>query len=156
VTVDPASGSGGKPVYFPRYRPNGQFSIEFNVTNTGRFDVTVEGFPREPVVGAIFLPTRVRVLHKCCSATDGVSVVDERRPVRIPAGAARTLRVDYRIVARCLSGGAPPAGAGGRSGTDRIRLRYRYLGVFERTASIELPMALTLACRGGMEAYSDF
>jgi hypothetical protein len=157
VTVDPAVGSGGKPVYFPRYRPNGPFSIEFTVTNTGRFDVVLEGLPREPIYGAMVLPTRVRVLHRCCAVTDGVSLVDERFPVKIPAGEARTLHVDYRIVARCAGGPGTRERAGGYSWIDWIRLRYRYLRVFERTANVELPIALTLGCRGGtMEAYSDF
>jgi hypothetical protein len=50
------------------------------------------------------------------------------------------------------AGGTPrdPTGAGTRFGTDRIRLRYRYLRFFERTAFVEMPMEIVLACRNGI------
>jgi hypothetical protein len=33
--------------------------------------------------------------------------------------------------------------------TDHVRIRYRYLSVFTRTQSVELPFAVTLRCHGG-------
>jgi hypothetical protein len=153
--VDPAPGSDGKPVYFPRYRRNGTFAIAFTVTNTGRFAVELDGLPREPRVGVLFLPIKLAVFDKWYTWDADPSPVDARRPLHIAAGATQTLRVDYRIVGRCSGGGGTSERADGYASTDVIRLRYRYLRVFERTATLELPMALTLACRGDrLDAFS--
>jgi hypothetical protein len=144
-------GFTGKSVYFPRYRRNGTFFAMFPVENTGRFDVEIIGLPREEFVAPGVFPKLLGVLHRCCHPNEGVSRVDERHPLRIPPGEIRHLHVVYGM--RGCAGGTPrdPTRNGTRTGTDRIRLRYRYLRFFERVAFVEMPMELVLACRNGLK-----
>jgi hypothetical protein len=146
--VHPVSASG-KSAYFVRYRKQATFTASFTVTNTGRFDVEVVGLPAQEIPSALF-PTRLGVLNRCCHPADGVSRVDERHPLRIPAGGEKTLHVRYGM-GGCVGGTPRDPTKGIQSGTDRIRLRYRYLRFFERAAVVEMPMELVLSCRKGID-----
>jgi hypothetical protein len=151
LIVDPVPASGGKRVFFPRYRDGGRFTIRFTVTNFGRFAVDIVGFPEDERGGAM-TPDRLWVLRRCCSLADGVSRVNDDRPLTVPAGSARTLAVEYVMHGRC-TGGTPrdPREGNSMAVADEIALRYRYLRFFERWAFVELPMALAVSCTGGMD-----
>lgn len=146
AAVEPVSGSGGKTVFFPLARKSRTFDAAFTLHNTGRFAVTVTGVDREapgtpPWIGA----------DELLATTSSTASADAARlfpfeSVRIDPG--DTAIVVVRFALRC-------AGATARSPdvyTDGIRLRYSYLSLFTRSATIRLPFAVTLRCVGGPPA----
>lgn len=145
--VQPVSGSGGKPVFFPALRRRDHaFDMAFTLQNTGRFAVTVTGLAPEtpgppPWLGATTL----------LATTSSVASADPNELVPF-----RSLRVnpgDSAIVVARF--GLHCSGATSASPdvyTDGLRLRYRYLSIFKRTATIRLPFAVTLRCVGGPPA----
>jgi hypothetical protein len=142
ANVQPAFGSGGKPVFIPTYRKGRSFDTAFTLENTGRFAVTVLGLAAPPQeTGAL---TARAVL-----ASDGATASAD--PASLHAlGNLRlephdTAIVDVRWQLDCTK-------SSGEIAEDRVRLRYRYLSLFTRTESVELPFAVTLRCVGGPPA----
>ena len=120
ANVAPTFGSGGKPVFIPDYGPGRFFQMTFTLANTGRFAVRVLGIAGAPA-GAI-------------------APLDVTSDVRLAPHDTSLVTVRWRL--RCRKGVTQAA-------SDRVRLRYRYLSLFTRTASVELPFAVTLRCPGG-------
>ena len=116
--VEPTFGSGGKTVLIPGGKDH--FDVTFTLRNTGRFGVTLTGL--DAGTGAV-APV---ALHP-------------GGHVRIDAHDAALVTVRWRL--RCASDT-------GQVASDRVRLRYRYLSLFRRTATVELPFAVTLRCSG--------
>lgn len=144
--VEPVSGSGGRPVFFPTFRRGHSFDAAFTLKNTGRFAVTVSGLAparpgTPPWLGA----------DQLLATTSSVVSADPRqlvpfRELRIDPGDSAILVVRFAL--RC-------AGATNASPdvfTDGVRLRYGYLSIFTRTATVRLPFAVTLRCVGGPPA----
>lgn len=122
--VEPTYGSEGKAVYVPVYRRGGVFSATFTLENTGRFAVTVLGTdPERP--GAL-------------------------TPVGLalgPGAFAGNLKLDpHDSAAVSVRWRLDCAHAPAEVAAERIRLRYRYLSIFTRTQTVELPFAVTLRC----------
>jgi hypothetical protein len=142
ANVQPAFGSGGKPVFIPAYRKDRPFDTAFTLENTGRFAVTVLGLASPPQ-GAGALTARAVL------ASDGATANAD--PANLHAlGSLRlephdTAVVDVRWQLDCTK-------SSGEIAEDRVQLRYRYLSLFTRTESVELPFAVTLRCVGGPPA----
>jgi hypothetical protein len=120
--VEPTYGSGGKPVLIPAAKNH--FDVTFTLRNTGRFAVTVTGL----------------------DAGRGALAADTLRPgghVRIDPHDAALVTVRWRL--DCSK-------RAGQVASDHVRLRYRYLSMFRRTAAVELPFAVTLRCPDAPQA----
>ncbi len=145
--VQPIAGSGGKPVFFPAYQPGREFQVAFTLRNTGRFQVTVTGLvpdapaARPPWVGAV-------ALLGTDSATASADPGDllPFQDVKLARGDSAILVVRYHLDCERSAKVAPDVYS------DRIRLRYSYLSVFNRTQTVVLPFAVTLRCVGGPPA----
>jgi hypothetical protein len=142
ANVQPTLGSGGKPVFIPAYRKGRPFDTAFTLENTGRFAVTLLGLAAPPQdAGAL---TAQAVL-----ASDGATASAD--PANLHAlGSLRlephdTAIVDVHWRLDCTK-------SSGQIAADRVRLRFRYLSLFTRTESVELPFAVTLRCVGGPPA----
>jgi hypothetical protein len=122
--VEPTYGSGGKSVFIPAYEAGRDFDVTFTLRNTGRFAVTLTGL--EPGSGPVAPHTLRPSGH-----------------VRIDPHDAALVTVRWRL--DCPS-------ARTQAASDRVRLRYRYLSLFRRTGTVELPFAVTLRCSGGPPA----
>lgn len=141
ANVQPTFGSGGKPVFIPAYRKGRPFDTAFTLENTGRFAVTLLGLAPPPDAGAL--------RAQAVLASDGATASAD--PAQLHAlGSLRlephdTAIVDVRWRLDC-------AKSSGEIAEDRVRLRFRYLSLFTRTESVELPFAVTLRCVGGPPA----
>lgn len=120
--VAPTFGSGGKPVLLPTYTQPHVFTTRFVLANSGRFAVEIVGFDAGP--GPI-APLRIEP------------------PPRVEA--RQTLAVVVRWQLDCGRRKDEVA-------ADDLRVRYRYLSSFTRTATVELPFAVTLRCSGAPPA----
>jgi hypothetical protein len=144
--VQPVSGSGGRPVFFPALRRGHAFDTAFTLKNTGRFAVTVTGLVQEtpgapPWLGATKL---LATTSSVASAEPGELL--PFRSLRIDPGDSAIVVARFGL--RC-------AGATSASPdvyTDAVRLRFRYLSIFKRTETVRLPFAVTLRCVGGPPA----
>jgi hypothetical protein len=127
--VEPTFGSGGKTVFIPS-RGHGTFETTVTIHNAGRFAVTVTGL----VAGR--------------GALAPASLGDPVHP-----GDVGELRLDpHDSASVVIRWGLHCAGSGDQFSADRVRLRYRYLSAFTRTAAVELPFAVTLRCSGAPPA----
>jgi hypothetical protein len=124
--VEPTYGSGGKTVYIPRYRRGGSFGATLTLRNTGRFAVTVLGTVPGPAGALTLEPGQLGI-------GPGAFAGDLRLGPHDSAEVSVAWRLD------CTHATAEAT-------TDRIRLRYRYLSMFTRTATVVLPFAVTLRC----------
>ena len=129
--VEPAFGSGGKPVFVPAYKAGRPFDTTFTLTNKGRFAVTIKGLAHAsdgPLIAAQLLDP------------------GHTRPVR-------HLRVEPHetalVVVRWRLDCSHESAAGAQASADDVRLRYSYLSLFTRTERVVLPFAVTLRCHGG-------
>jgi hypothetical protein len=120
ANIEPALGSGGKPVLVPAYRRGRSFEVTLTLANRGRFAVTVLGL----------------------GGTDAGPVTPEfvTRNLRLDPKQTSLVTVSWKLT--CAKGVR-------QAYSDRLRLRYRYLSLFTKTTSVELPFAVTLRCRGG-------
>jgi hypothetical protein len=136
--VEPTFGSGGKTVFIPAYRKGRPFDAAFTIENTGRFAVTLTGITSTPV-GPLYAERLF--------ATDSVGSAD---PAHLHP--FRELRLDPKesaLIAVRWHLDCSKKGSGTEVTTDHVRLRYRYLSMFNRSQSVELPFAVTLRCSGG-------
>ena len=122
-SIEPTLGSGGKTVFVPVYRRGRAFQMTLTLANRGRFAVTLLGLGRNPA-GAV-----------------RPEAVTEN--VRLDPRQTSLVTVTWKLTC--------PRGVH-EATSDRVRLRYRYLSLFTKTASVELPFAVTLRCRGGPPA----
>jgi hypothetical protein len=126
-------------VFIPlsRGRP---FDTAFTLENTGL---------RRHRAGTRDTPGRGALTAQAVLASDGATASAD--PAQLHAlGSLRlephdTAIVDVRWRLDC-------AKASGETSADHVRLRYRYLSLFTRTESVELPFAVTLRCVGGPPA----
>jgi hypothetical protein len=120
ASIQPTLGSGGKPVLVPAYRRGRAFELTLTLANHGRFAVTLLGLGR-----------------------------NDAGPVT-PTSVTRNLRLDPKQTSLVTLSWKLTCPKGVQEAySDRVRLRYRYLSLFTRTASVELPFAVTLRCHGG-------
>ena len=143
--VQPVSGSGGKPVFFPVAHRR-SFDTAFTLHNTGRFAVTVTGLESARPSGGPWLGAAELLATTSSTASADPNELVPFRSLRIDPGDSAIVVVRFGL--RC-------AGATAESPdvfTDGIRLRYRYLSTFTRTQTVRLPFAVTLRCVGGPPA----
>lgn len=146
AAIQPAAGSGGKEVYFPAYRHGKTFDAAFTLRDDGRFAVTVTGIVAEPEGAPPWIGPVDLLATDSRSASADPARTHPFHEVRLSPGSTAVLVARFQPV--CPKGH-------GRSAdvfTDRLRLRYRYLRVFERTQTVVLPFAVTLRCIGGPPA----
>jgi hypothetical protein len=120
ASIEPTLGSGGKPVFVPAYRRGRQFEMTLTLANHGRFAVTLLGLGR--------------------NADGPVTPESVTRNLRLDPKQTSLVTVTWKLTC--------PKGVQ-QAYSDRVRLRYRYLSLFTKTASVELPFAVTLRCREG-------
>jgi hypothetical protein len=136
--VEPTFGSGGKTVFIPAYRRGRPFDAAFTIENTGRFAVTLTGITTHRI-GSLYPDTLL--------ATDSVGSAD---PAHLhPFQALRLNPKDSALIAVRWHLACAKDTNGAEFTSDHVRLRYRYLSVFNRSQSVELPFAVTLRCSGG-------
>ena len=141
ANVQPTFGSGGKPVFIPTYRKGRPFDTAFTLENTGRFAVTVLGLAPTQDAGAL----TARAVLASDRATASAEPADLHALNSLRLEPHDTAIVDVRWQLDCTK-------SSGEIAEDRVRLRYRYLSLFTRTESVELPFAVTLRCVGGPPA----
>ena len=120
ANIDPALGSGGKPVLVPAYRRGRPFEVTLTLANHGRFAVTLLGLGRS-TPGPV---TPISVTQNLRLDPKQTALVTVRWQLTCPKGVTQAY-------------------------ADRLPLRYRYLSLFTRTERVALPFAVTLRCRGG-------
>lgn len=138
--VEPTFGSGGKTVFIPAYRKGRPFDASFTVENTGRFPVTLIGLTSTHV-GPIF----AEQLFATDTGSAAPAHLHPFADVRVEPKGSVIVAVQWHLD---CTGNAK----GSEATTDHVRLRYRYLSMFSRSQSVELPFAVTLRCSGGPPA----
>ena len=136
--ADPASGSEGKPVFFPRYRRGGQFSFGFDLSNAGPLAVRLDGLVRDG--GPSFSALRVDGLG--LAPAPGAPAIDDAEPfhpVMVEPGESVWLVVHLRM--NCAHMAASSAET-----LQQIPLRYTYLKFLHGSAWVEPPAVVTLNC----------
>lgn len=144
--VQPVSGSDGRPVFFPTLRRSRTFDTAFTLHDSGRFAVTVTGLERAtpgtpPWIGAT---TLLATTSSTASADPGKLV--PFHSLRLAPGDSAIVVVRFGLRCAGATSGSPDVF------THAVQLRYRYLSLFTRTATIRLPFAVTLRCVGGPPA----
>jgi hypothetical protein len=146
AAVEPVSGSGGKPVYFPVLRKGRSFDTAFTVHNTGRFAVTVKGLAPEPPRTPPWIGADQLLATTSSTASASSSQLLPFQSLRIDPGDTAIVVVRFALHCTGATARSPDVFA------DEVRLRYSYLSLFTRTAAIRLPFAVTLRCVGGPPA----
>lgn len=146
AAVEPVAGSGGKPVFFPALRKTRTFDTAFTLHNTGRFAVTVEGLERETPTAPPWLGADELLATTSSTASADPSQLLPFRSLRINPGDTAIVVVRFALHCTGATASSPDVY------TDGVRLRYSYLSLFKRTATIRLPFAVTLRCVGGPPA----
>jgi hypothetical protein len=143
--VQPVSGSGGKPVFFP-VTHRGTFDTAFTLHNSGRFAVTVIALERPKAAAAPWLgPTQLLATTSSTASAAPSQLLPFER-LRINPGDSAIVVVRFGLRCRGATGRSPDVYV------DAMRLRYRYLSLFTRTQTVRLPFAVTLRCVGGPPA----
>jgi hypothetical protein len=140
--IEPVTGSGGKPVFIPAYRKGRTFDTAFTVHNGGRFAVTVSGLGSSSAAGELH-PIGLLGTDSSTASANPEHLHTFRR-LRLAPGDNAIVVVRWRL--------ACSAGSRTETSADAVPLRYRYLSLFRRTASVQLPFAVTLRCAGGPPA----
>jgi len=144
--VQPVTGSGGRPVFFPAIGRRRTFDAAFTLHNSGRFSVTVTGLAATTQTPAPWIGPA-----KLLATTSGTVSAAERdllpfRRLKLAPGDDAIVVVRFALRCRGATAADPDAVAGD------VRLRYTYLSIFTRTAKVRLPFAVTLRCVGGPPA----
>ena len=142
ANVQPTFGSGGKPVFIPVYRKGRPFDTAFTLENTGRFAVTVLELRTETQNAG---PLTAHAVLASDAATASANHADLHALSSLRLEPHDTAILDVRWRLDCTR-------SSGETTADHVRLRYRYLSLFTRTESVELPFAVTLRCVGGPPA----
>jgi len=143
--VQPVSGSGGKPVFFPVAHRR-TFDTAFTLHNSGRFAVTVIAFERPKPEAAPWLgPTQLLATTSSTASAAPSELLPFER-LRIDPGDSAIVVVRFGLRCRGATAASPDVYV------DAMRLRYRYLSLFTRTQTVRLPFAVTLRCLGGPPA----
>jgi hypothetical protein len=144
--VQPVSGSGGKPVFFPALRKRRSFDTAFTLHNGGRFAVTVIGIERTKPQAPPWLGSTGLLATTSSTASADPGELVPFRTLRIDPGDDAIVVARFGLRCKGATAASPDVYV------DRLRLRYRYLSIFTRTATIRLPFAVTLRCFGGPPA----
>ncbi|HEY2542194.1 MAG TPA: hypothetical protein VGH92_04000 [Gaiellaceae bacterium] len=144
--VQPVSGSSGRPVFFPAVRRRHSFDTAFTLHNTGRFGVTITGLEAQQVGAPPWLGATKLLATTSSTASADPGELVPLESLRIDPGDDAIVVVRFSLRCAGATSGSPDVYS------DRVRLRYSYLSMFTRTATIRLPFAVTLRCVGGPPA----
>jgi hypothetical protein len=131
-------------VFFPTRRRS--FDTAFTLHNGGRFAVTVTGLERTTPGASPWLGAADLLATTSSSASADPGELVPFHSLRLAPGDSAILVVRFGLRCARATSGAPDVYTSG------VRLRYRYLSLFTRTATIRLPFAVTLRCVGGPPA----
>jgi hypothetical protein len=146
AVIEPATGSGGKTVFFPAYRHGRPFVASFTLHNAGHFGVSIEGLAApKPGIPPWIGPEALLTTSSVSSAAP-TGHTAPFQSLSLSPGDTAVVVVRFRLSCPAHGGRVAPVFA------DSIRLRYRYLHWFERTQTVRLPFAVTLRCVGGPSA----
>jgi hypothetical protein len=123
----------GKTAYIASGERSGEFGAFFDVRNDGRLPITIEGLGGEGGGDPALK------LH--LGGAPGEYRYSDFRPVELEPG--QTVMLGLELIATDACEGNGP---GTSTSTEHVPLRYSYASVFEREASIPLPVALVVAC----------
>jgi len=137
--VEPTFGSGGKTVFIPIYRKGRPFDTAFTIENTGRFAVTLTGVQAH-TDGPLYAD---KLFATDAVGSAALEHLHAFRELRLDPKQSALIAVDWHLDCSHTTGEAT---------SDRVRLRYRYLSMFNRSQAVELPFAVTLRCSGGPPA----
>ncbi len=140
AAIEPAVGSGGKEVFFPAYRGGKAFDVAFTLHNKGHFTVTVTALVPEQEGKPPWIGPVAALGTSSVSAGADVNRTHPFQPLLLSPGDTGGLVVRFQPVCTPKQRRPSPVYV------DRVRLRYRYLRLFERTQTVELPFAVTLRC----------
>jgi hypothetical protein len=136
--IQPVTGSGGKPVYIPAYKRGRPLYTLFTLENRGRFTVTVTGLAGKSIPPPPLSAESVLASDSYGAGADP-SHLHAFTSLRLDPHDTAILVVRWRLDCRHQNA---------EFSSDSVLLRYRYLSTFRRTASVELPFAVTLRCEG--------
>jgi hypothetical protein len=139
--IEPVTGSLGRPVFVPAFRPGRPFDTAFTLRNTGRFAVDVTGLATD-IAQESPRPVGLLATDSSTASADPAHLHPFRR-LRLDPGDTAILVVRWQL--------ACPKNAR-ESFADNVPLRYSYLSLFTRTERVGLPFAVTLRCVGGPPA----
>jgi hypothetical protein len=134
--IEPATGSGGRPVLIPTYRAGRTFDTAFTLENTGRFTVEVRGLAAD---GAGPLHAQAVLASDSSTASADPEHLHPFATLRLSRGDTATVVVRWQLDCR-----THPR----ETFADAVPLEYRYLSLFTRTERVALPFAVTLRCPG--------
>jgi hypothetical protein len=146
AAVQPVTGSGGRPVFFPALRRRRSFDTAFTLHNSGHFNVTVTALAAPAASAAPWIGPRELLATTSAAASADPSELIPFQRLRLAPGANAIVVVRFALRCKGTGASAPDAFA------DRLRLRYTYLSLFTRTQTVRLPFAVTLRCVGGPPA----
>ena len=136
VVIQAATGSEGKPVIAASRAKPGSFSVFFDLHNSAPFTVRVEG-----PAGSDFFPERL--LMGLPSTSHDQATLLPFRPFDLAPDQRRRIGVEITV----------PPGKTCRPGLrgvhitqDVVGLRFSFLHVFHRSASVEMPIVADLVC----------
>jgi hypothetical protein len=136
VIVRPVAGSGGKPVVAASKKTPGYFTVAFDLANSAPFTVKVAGLSDRPADWR-----EERLLMGNPSTHPRQDLFFPFEPFELAPGDQRMIGVQTVVRDKdvCRRGE-------GTSYWDTVRLRFSYLGIFDREATIEMPVAASLYC----------
>ncbi len=126
---------GGRTAYVVSGDQPVRFGAFFDVTNTGPLPVTIEGLA-DLDRDSLFPPLK---LHGGVAA-DGSRFLDFR-PFTLDGGETAFLGLEVVATTQCQD-----FVPGGSIGWESVSLRYSYARFFEREATIQMPVAMSLVC----------
>jgi hypothetical protein len=144
--IQPATGSGGRPVFFPALRRRRSFDTAFTLHNGGHFNVTVTGLAAPAPAASPWIGPRELLATTSAAASAASRELVPFQRVRLSPGDSAIVVIRFALRCKGADASAPDAVA------DRLRLRYTYLSLFTRTQTVRLPFAVTLRCVGGPPA----
>ena len=125
----------GRTAYVVSGATAGRFGIVFDVTNTGRLPVVIEGLGGDGEADSLLPALKLR------RAERGGGRFYDFYPEKLGSGESTFLGLEV-IAMRPCEKYVP----GSSIGWDSVTLRYSYARFFEREETIELPVAMSLEC----------
>jgi hypothetical protein len=141
-----------RPLYFVHRRRRGTVTVGFDVTNDGRFAVTIEGAVREPPAAADVSPGLGVVELRRATRENDPRNSSTFRALRIPPHSSQFLLV--RLWTQCSRAQLRGRDPGATANLDGIALRYRYLGIFHRTKRFAMPLVVANQCSGKLPPHT--
>lgn len=148
TSVDPATGSNGRRVFFVSMEKPGYFVALMPLRNTSRWPIRIDGFPEVEYGYGGKWPM---YLTERTPPDEPVKRLDS---VTLQPGEYRDLGLQLVIPENATCG--PNDVDQGRTWSELVNLKTHYLNVFDETKHVETPFAIVLVCGKLPTAWSDF